>query len=97
MGMNTQNNDVYDEENFEFEGEVDIEGELISALEELRKYKKRNKSLRELLEYEGKQKSKRKGSFNNHQESKQVIIDIKTQLQESKRIEEVISKQLNEK
>jgi hypothetical protein len=30
-------------------------------------------------------------------ESKQIIINLKTQLQESKIIEEVISKQLNEK
>ena len=53
MGMNTQNNDVYDEENFEFEGEVDLEEELIGALEELRKYKKKNMLLRvQLQEFE---------------------------------------------
>jgi hypothetical protein len=50
MGIKPPNED---EGNFEVEGEVDIEEELISSLEELRKYKKKNKSLREqLLEYE---------------------------------------------
>ena len=29
MGMHTQNNDVDDEENYEFEGQVTLEGELI--------------------------------------------------------------------
>jgi hypothetical protein len=42
MRMNTQNNDVDDEENFEFEGEVNLKAKLISALEELRKYKRMN-------------------------------------------------------
>jgi hypothetical protein len=50
MGMNTQNNNVDNEENFEFEGEVDLEARLISALEELRKYKKNNKLLRTKLQ-----------------------------------------------
>jgi hypothetical protein len=97
MGIETQNKAIDDnEENFEVEGEVDLEGELISALEELRKYKKRNKSLREqLLEYEGKQKSKEREVSITIKESKQVVIELKTQLQEAKIIEEVISKQLN--
>jgi hypothetical protein len=62
MGIETQNNVVDDnEEKYEVEGQVDLEGELISSLEELRKYKKKNKSLREqLLEYEEKQKSREK-------------------------------------
>jgi hypothetical protein len=62
MGIKTQNNVVDDnEEKSEVEGEVDLEGEITSALEELRKYKKKNKSLREqLLEYEEKQKSREK-------------------------------------
>jgi hypothetical protein len=99
MGIETQNNVVDDnEENSEVEGEVYLEGELISALEELRKYKKKNKSLREqLLEHEEKQKSREKEVLITIKESEQIIIDLKTQLQEAKRIEEVISKQLNEK
>jgi hypothetical protein len=56
MGMESQNKVVDDnKENYEVEGELDLEGELISALEELRKYKRKSKSLKEqLLEYEGK-------------------------------------------
>jgi hypothetical protein len=56
MGIETQNNVVDDdEENYEVEGEVDLEGELISSLEELRKYKNKNNSLREqFLEHEEK-------------------------------------------
>jgi hypothetical protein len=46
MGIEIQNKVVDDnEENSEVEGEVDLEGELISSLEELRKYKKRNMSV----------------------------------------------------
>ena len=69
MGIKTQNNIVDDnEEKSEVEGEVDLEGEITSALEELRKYKKKNKSLREqLLEHEEKQKSR----------EKEVLITIK--------------------
>jgi gamma-glutamylcyclotransferase (GGCT)/AIG2-like uncharacterized protein YtfP len=56
MGIENQNED---EGNSEVEGEVYLEEELISSLEELRKYKKKNKSLREqLLEYEEVQKSR---------------------------------------
>jgi chromatin segregation and condensation protein Rec8/ScpA/Scc1 (kleisin family) len=46
MGMNTQNNNIDNEENFESEGELDIKDELISSLEELRKYKNNNKLLK---------------------------------------------------
>jgi hypothetical protein len=50
MGIESQNKIADDiEENSEVEGELDLEGELISALEELRKYKNKNKSLREQL------------------------------------------------
>jgi hypothetical protein len=58
MGIETQNNHTkntfeIEEENSEVEGEVDLEAELISALDELRKYKKKNKLLRgQLLEFE---------------------------------------------
>jgi hypothetical protein len=45
------------EGNYEVEGEVDLEEELIIYLEELRKHKRKNKSLREqLLEYKEEQK-----------------------------------------
>jgi hypothetical protein len=42
MGIETQSNAADDnEENSEVEGEADLEGELISAIKELRKYKKK--------------------------------------------------------
>jgi hypothetical protein len=50
MGMKTQNNDIDDEEKSEFEGEVNLKEESIIALEELRKYKKKNKLLRAQLQ-----------------------------------------------
>ena len=65
MGRENQTNDVEkyhyeDEENPEVEGEVNLEEELISALEELRKSRKKNKLLKEqLLEYKKKQESRK--------------------------------------
>ena len=44
-----------------------------------------------------KNKSREKGVIITIKELKQIFIDLKTQIQEVKRIEEVISKQLNEK
>jgi hypothetical protein len=97
MGM--KNNDVDNNEaNYEDEGEVNLEEELISALEELRKYKKKNKSLREQLsEYEEAQKSREREVSKTIKETGKVINDLKTQLQEAKIIEEVILKQLNDR
>jgi hypothetical protein len=50
MGIETQDN-IYKnnfeiEENSEDEGDVDLEEELISSLDEIRKYKNKNKLLR---------------------------------------------------
>ena len=45
MGIETQNS--YDESNVE--GEVDLEAELISSLEEIEKCRRRNKYLKEQL------------------------------------------------
>jgi len=49
------------------------------------------------VEYEGKQKSRENEVSKTIKESEQIIIDLKTELQESKRIEEVILKKLNDK
>jgi hypothetical protein len=71
MGMKSQNKVVDDNENSKVEGEVGLEGELINALEELRKYKRKSKSLKEqLLEYKGKQKSREKEVSKTIKESK---------------------------
>jgi hypothetical protein len=101
MGIETQTSTIEDdtrnEGNFEVEGEVDLEG-LISALKELRKYKRKNKSLREqLLEYKEEQKPRENEVSKVIKASDQVINDLEIQLKETKRIEEVISKQFNEK
>jgi hypothetical protein len=98
MGMNTQNNNIDNEENSESEGEVDLEEELISALEELRKYKKKNKLLRaQLQEFEESHQSREIDASRTIKESEQIISDLKSQLLEAKRIEEVILKQLNDR
>ena len=60
MGIETQ---AQDGESYE-EGEVELKDELISALEELEKCRKKNK------------------------QENQIISDLKTQLQEAKKIEE---------
>jgi hypothetical protein len=49
MGIDTQtdtteNNNYENEEDLKIEGEVDLEGELISALEKLRRSRRKNKS-----------------------------------------------------
>jgi hypothetical protein len=71
---------------------------LLSALEELRQYKKKTKSLKgQLLEFEEAHKSREREISKSVKENEQIIIDLKTQLQESKRIEEILTEQLNEK
>jgi hypothetical protein len=75
----------------EEEGEFDLRAELISALEELRKERKKNKSLKaELKMKEGSQNS-------NSEEIEQMITSLKIQIEEDKRIEEILRSQLEEK
>jgi hypothetical protein len=103
MGIETQNNHTkntfdIEEENSEVEGEVDLEAELISALDELRKYKKKNKLLRgQLLEFEQAQQTREKEVSKTIKESEKIIIDLKTQLQEVKRNKEILNEQFKEK
>jgi hypothetical protein len=97
MGMNTQNHNVDDERKSEFEGEVNLEVELISALEELIKYKTKNKLLRaQLQEFEKSHQAKEIDSLRTIKESEQIINDLKSQLLEANKIEEVILKQLSD-
>ena len=80
-----------DEEDFEEEGEVDLREELISALEELGKERKKIKSLKSKLK-------KKEGTQNsNLDEIKQIIMKLKIQVEEDKRIEETLKKQLEDK
>jgi hypothetical protein len=71
------------------EGIVDLEAELISALDELTKERKKNKSLEEQLV----KKNSQKGS----KESQQVIVKLKAQLEEARKIEETYKGQMEEK
>ena len=72
---------------------MNLEGELISALCDLKKERKKNKQLKEEL-------SKMKESIQdsiNPEETKKVFIDLKVKLDEAKMIEETLKKQLEEK
>jgi chromosome segregation ATPase len=71
------------------EGIVDLEAELISALDELKKERKKIKSLEEQLV--------KKNSQESFEESQQVIMKLKAQLEEAKVIEETLMSQLDEK
>ena len=62
---------------------MDLKAELISALEELRKSRMKKKSLKEQL--------------SKDKESTQIIIDVRKQLQEAKRIEEDLVLHLKKK
>jgi hypothetical protein len=77
---------------------VNLEAELISALEELRKYKRKNKLLRaQLQEFEESHQAKEIDALRTIKESEQIINDLKSQLLEANKIEEVILKQLSDK
>lgn len=81
------------EDDSEEEGEVDLEGELITALDELERERKKNKQLMKEL-------SKKRESIQdsiNPEEKKEVFIDIKVKLEEANMIEEILTKQLEEK
>jgi hypothetical protein len=85
------NNNVDDENNSEIEGEVNLEAELISAMEELRKYKRKHKLRRaQLQEFEESHQAKEIDALKTMKESDQIINDLKSQLLEANKIEEVI-------
>jgi chromosome segregation ATPase len=95
MALETQEETTENNEgDYEEEGEVNLEEELISALSDLRIARKKNKSLKEEL-------SKLKEGFQNprknSEEAKQTIIDLRIQLEEAKVIEETLKRQLEEK
>jgi len=72
-----------EEGNSEIEVEEDLEAELISALEEIDRLKEKNtKHKNELQKYEEEE--------HDLEETKKIIIILKTQLEEAKRIEEVV-------
>ena len=70
-----------------------LEGELISALEELEKERKKNKLLKKEL---GKIIKSTKDSTNS-EETRKAFMDLKVKLEETKMIEESLREQLEEK
>jgi hypothetical protein len=89
MGIETQT-DTTEDNNYENKEntkvEYDPEGELICPLEELRRYRRKNKSLKELLDYKEDQKSREEEVSKSIKKTEQDIIDLKNQLQEAKRM-----------
>ena len=75
------------------EGEVDLEGEIISSLSELKKERKKNKKLKEEL---NKMKESIQVSI-SPKETTKVFIDLKVKLEEAKMIEETLRKDMEEK
>jgi hypothetical protein len=87
----TKNNFFMGEDSKE-EEEVDIESKLLIALEELKKYKKKTKSLKgQLLEFEEAHKSREREISKTVRENEQIIIELNIHIQEAKRIEEVLT------
>jgi hypothetical protein len=80
-----------DKGDYEEEGEVDLEVELINALSELKKERKKYKSLKEEL-------IKLKDGFQNPnpEEGYQMIMNLKVQVEDTRRIEETLKNQLEE-
>ena len=72
---------------------MNLEEELISALCDLKKERKKNKKLKEEL---SKMKESIKDSI-NPEETKKNFIDLKIKIEEANMIEETLRKQLEEK
>ena len=91
MAIDTKEiNDDHDES--EEEGEVDLEAELISSLEELHKERKKNRLLKKEL-------SRMRENIQDStilEEVKQSYLDLKVHLEEAKVIEESLREQLEE-
>ena len=81
----TENN----EGEYEEEGEVNLEEELISSLRDLRIERKKNMYFKEEL---SNQKEDFQNPSKNSEEAKHTIIDIRIQLEESKVIEETLKR-----
>jgi hypothetical protein len=92
MAMNDQdelsNNEDINHEDSDEEGEVNLEGELICALHELKKLRMKNASLKEQL------RESKKDLYETNGETE--IISLKRQLEEARKIEEVLTNKLKE-
>jgi hypothetical protein len=92
MAMETQEQTLEnDKEEYEEEGEVDLEAELISALSDLRTKRKKNKFLKEELI---KLKEGSQNPNKNFEEVQQImiIINLKVRLEEAKVIEKILKR-----
>jgi len=74
--------DNSEQEEFELEGEIDLRDDLICALEELSKERKKNKKLM------------KEAQKSNSKELEQIISDLKIQAEEDKKIKETVMNQL---
>ena len=84
---------VEEHDESEEEGKVDLDAELVSALEELDKARKKNKLLKKELSRI--RKDIQDSTYSK--ELKQAHLDLKVQWEEAKVIEESLRKQLEEK
>jgi chromosome segregation ATPase len=73
---------------------VDLEAELTSALSDLKRERRKNKSLEGRIDQDKGEFSKPKKNF---EEVQHIIIKLKVQLEEAKVIEETLKNQLEEK
>lgn len=82
MGMERHNDvteeedeNYEDEENSKIDGEVDLEGELINDLKELRKLRNKNQPLKEKMqEYEEEDRNPKEKISNNIKNSENILL-----------------------
>jgi hypothetical protein len=89
--MEIEDSDKEDTEEEYEEAEVDYREELLSAIEVIKREKKKNKKLQEELD------KKEDIQNSNSEELEQMITKLKVQIEEDKRIEEALKEQLEEK
>jgi hypothetical protein len=89
--MEIEDSDKEDTKEEYEEAEVDYREELLSAIEVIKREKKKNKSLQEEL------KRKEETQNSNSEELEKMITKLKIQVEEDKRIEEALKEQLEEK
>jgi hypothetical protein len=83
--------DSEEEEKTKTDGEVDLEEELICALSEIKKLRKNNlKQKKQLRKYEEKDTNSKTKMSQSLEELENIIISLKNQLEEARRIEEVV-------
>jgi hypothetical protein len=83
--------DSEEEEKTKTDGEVDLEEELICALSEIKKLRKKNlKQKKQLRKYEEKDTNSKTKMSQSLEELENIIISLKNQLEEARRIEEVV-------